>query len=180
LGAASADAVYGATAAFGLTLVTGFLVSQQSILRIVGGLFLIYLGMRTFLAPPVARSVATSAAPVTAPDSARPAQAADHIGSKGLSGAYFSTFALTLTNPLTILSFAAIFAGLGLASEERSTLAALGLVFGVFLGSATWWLFLSGLVSLFRDRFGSRVMTWVNRISGAIILGFGVAALVMR
>jgi threonine/homoserine/homoserine lactone efflux protein len=156
LGAASADAVYGSMAAFGLTLVTGFLVAQENILRIVGGLFLLYLGIRTFLSHP----------------SDEPASAER----KGLQGAYLSTFFLTLTNPLTILSFAAIFAGLGLATEERGLLAAILLILGVFLGSASWWLFLSGAVSLFRNRFDLRAMTWVNRISGSIIFGFGVAA----
>jgi len=156
LGAASADAVYGSMAAFGLTLVTGFLVAQENILRIVGGFFLLYLGIRTFLSHP----------------SNEPASAERN----GLPGAYLSTFFLTLTNPLTILSFAAIFAGLGLATEERGLLAAILLVVGVFLGSASWWLFLSGAVSLFRNRFDLRAMTWVNRISGSIIFGFGVAA----
>ena len=159
LGAASADAVYGSMAAFGLTLVTGFLVSQENILRIVGGIFLLYLGIRTFLSRP----------------SEEPASAER----KGLPGAYLSTFFLTLTNPLTILSFAAIFAGLGLATEERGLLAAILLILGVFLGSASWWLFLSGAVSLFRNRFNLRAMTWVNRISGSIIFGFGVAAFVI-
>lgn len=157
LGAASADAVYGSMAAFGLTLVTGFLVSQRNILSIIGGIFLLYLGIRTFLS--------------------RPAEEPAKVKRQGLPGAYFSTFFLTLTNPLTILSFAAIFAGLGLATEERSQSAAVLLVVGVFLGSATWWLFLSGAVSLFRERFSLKALTWVNRISGIIIVGFGLAAL---
>ncbi|HET7076819.1 MAG TPA: LysE family transporter [Chloroflexia bacterium] len=157
LGAATADATYGAVAAFGLTVVSSFLLSQQMWLRLLGGAFLCYLGVRTFLAAP-----ATEAA---------------RAGSGGLAGAYVSTFFLTITNPLTILSFAAIFAGLGLGATGADAGAALGLVLGVFLGSALWWVVLSGAVSLLRARFDLRTMRWVNRGSGLLILGFGVLSL---
>jgi len=90
---------------------------------------------------------------------------------------YASTFFLTLTNPMTIISFAAIFAGLGLASASGNYANAALLVSGVFLGSASWWLILSGLVSAFRARFQARGMQWVNRISGLVIAGFGLIAL---
>jgi threonine/homoserine/homoserine lactone efflux protein len=157
LGAATADATYGAVAAFGLTVVSSFLLSQQMWLRLLGGAFLCYLGVRTFLAAP-----ATEAA---------------RAGSGGLAGAYVSTFFLTITNPLTILSFAAIFAGLGLGATGADAGAALGLVLGVFLGSALWWVVLSGAVSLLRARFDLLTMRWVNRGSGLLILGFGVLSL---
>ena len=157
LGAATADATYGAVAAFGLTVVSSFLISQQLWLRLLGGAFLCYLGVRTFLAVP-----ATEAA---------------RAGEGGLAGAYLSTFFLTITNPLTILSFAAIFAGLGLGATGADAGAALGLVLGVFLGSALWWLLLSGVVSLLRARFDLRAMRWVNRGSGLLILSFGVLSL---
>lgn len=157
LGAASADAMYGATAAFGLTMVSTLLVNQQGWLKLVGGLFLCYLGVRTLLAPPAPSDVAG--------------------GSKNLAGNYTSTFFLTLTNPATILSFAAIFAGLGLGSQQHDYLSAGLLVLGVFSGSALWWLTLSGLVGLFRKKLNSRGLRWVNRISGLIIAGFGGAIL---
>jgi threonine/homoserine/homoserine lactone efflux protein len=155
LGAATADAIYGCIAGFGLTLVSDFLVDQQVWLRLVGGAFLLYLGIKTFLS-----KVAEEAA------SAKGA---------GLAGAYASTLFLTLTNPMTILSFVGIFAGLGLA--ESSTGGAGLTVLGVFLGSALWWLTLSGLAGLFRDRVGQGLLRWVNRISGAVVAGFGVFAL---
>jgi threonine/homoserine/homoserine lactone efflux protein len=158
LGAATADAIYGCIAGFGLTFISGFLVSQQIWLRLVGGLFLCYLGVRTLLARPAERSAAASGV--------------------GLSGIYASTFFLTLTNPMTILSFAAVFAGLGLAETGGGYLSALLLVGGVFLGSASWWLLLSGGVSLLRDRFGVSGLRWVNRFSGAAIIVFGVVALI--
>ena len=158
LGAATADATYGAVAAFGLTVVSSFLISQQMWLRLLGGAFLCYLGVRTFRVAPATEAART--------------------GGSGLAGAYVSTFFLTITNPLTILSFAAIFAGLGLGAAGADAGAALGLVLGVFLGSALWWLLLSGVVSLLRARFDLRAMRWVNRGSGLLILGFGVLSLV--
>lgn len=157
LGAATADALYGAIAGFGLTLISAFLLDQQTWIRLVGGAFLCYLGLKTFISKPAEQDVRA------------------HGGN--LISAYLSTFVLTLTNPLTILSFAAIFAGLGLGATDGDFASAGILVSGVFLGSAAWWLLLSGGVSLLRQRFDQQVMAWVNRASGVIILGFGVAAL---
>ena len=158
LGAATADALYGCVAAFGVAFISNFLVSQQTWIRIIGGLFLCYLGIKTLITKP----------------SSEPAAAK----SRGLLGAYASTFFLTLTNPMTILSFAAIFAGLGLAEQGTNYASAGVLVLGVFCGSAAWWLLLSSLVGLLREKFGPKAMQWVNRISGVIILGFGIYALV--
>jgi len=157
LGAATADAFYGCVAGFGLTFVSSFLVSQQVILSIVGGIFLCYLGVRSFLQP-------------VAEDNFQPEE-------QNLIAAYGSTFLLTLTNPMTILSFAAVFAGLGLANTGGDYGTAVILVLGVFIGSAFWWLLLSGGVSLFRKTFKPQAMRWVNRISGCILFVFGVIAL---
>jgi threonine/homoserine/homoserine lactone efflux protein len=157
LGAATADALYGAIAAFGLTFLTTFLVSQQGWLRLVGGVFLCYLGLRTFLTPPAEQAAA--------------------VAGQGRIGAYISTLFLTLTNPTTILSFVAVFSGLGLGAASGDYGTAGLVVLGVFLGSALWWLFLSGGVSLFRGRFTPCSLLWVNRLSGAIILTFGALAL---
>jgi len=158
LGAASADAIYGCIAAFGLTFISGFLVNQQTWIRLIGGAFLCYLGIRTLIT--------------------KPSQEPANIKKKNLVGTYISTFFLTLTNPMTILSFAAIFAGLGLAAENGAYASAGILVLGVFCGSSAWWLLLSGIVGLLRNRFTLQAMQWVNRISGLIILGFGIYALV--
>jgi threonine/homoserine/homoserine lactone efflux protein len=157
LGAATADAAYGCVAGFGLTFISNFLVSQQLWLRLIGGAFLCSLGLKTLLS--------------------KPAEQAAPTAGTGLAGAYASTLFLTLANPLTILSFAAIFAGLGLAASSGSYASAGVLVLGVFTGSALWWLFLSSGVGLFRDRFNPRALQWVSRISGAIITGFGLFAL---
>ncbi len=159
LGAATADATYGAVAAFGLTAISSLLVHQQTPLRIVGGLFLGYLGVRTFLAHPAT-------------------QAAKAGQRRRLLGSYLSTLGLTLTNPATIFSFIAIFAGLGWAGTRGAGYGSAALlVFGVFCGSALWWLILSTGVSLVRSRFSPRVMQWVNRLSGSIIFAFGVVAI---
>lgn len=161
LGAATADMSYGAIAAFGLTAIQQALVSQQFWLRLVGGLFLIYLGMRTLLSRPADQPAAASAP-------------------RGALSAYLSTLGLTLTNPATIISFTVIFAGLRLAETNGSVLAAALLVLGVFAGSCLWWLTLSGIVGFFRERFTPRWMLRVNRLAGTVILGFGVAALYLR
>jgi len=154
LGAATADAIYGCIAGFGLTFVSTLLISHQVWFRVVGGLFLCYLGLKAFLS--------------------RPAEQAASAKGSGLIGAYASTFFLTLTNPMTIFSFAAIFAGMGVASAGGNYLSAGVLILGVFSGSALWWLLLSGGVSFFQAKFNLRELKWVNRISGIVILLFGL------
>jgi len=156
LGAATADAAYGCVAAFGLTAISSFLVQEQAWLALLGGLFLCYLGVKTFLSQPAADST----------------QPTNH----GLLSAYFSTVLLTLTNPSTVLSFIAVFAGLGLGANA-SYPAAATLVFGVFTGSALWWLILSGGIGLLRSRVNSTWMRAVNRLSGIMLLAFGLYAL---
>jgi threonine/homoserine/homoserine lactone efflux protein len=157
LGAATADAFYGTVAAFGLTIVSSFLIEQQFWLALVGGLFLCYLGVTTLLASPATEAAKSEA--------------------QGAGGAYISTFVLTITNPMTILSFVAIFAGAGLATLGGDTLSSATIVLGVFLGSAAWWLLLSGGVSLLRSHITANVLLWVNRVAGAILVLFGVLAI---
>jgi len=157
LGAASADAVYGSIAAFGLTAISTFLINQRMWLQLAGGLFLIILGIKTFTAKPASQPVSSQ--------------------SSGLVRNYFSTFLLTLTNPITILSFAAIFAGLGLGQAEGDLSGAIQLVAGVFLGSAAWWLTLSLLVGLFKERVNHVTLQWINRGAGLIIIIFGIISL---
>lgn len=160
LGAATADALYGLVAGLGLAFVADFLVGGQIWLRLVGGLFLLYLGAKTFIAAP--------------PDAAANTRA----NARDLASAYASTFALTVTNPLTILSFGVMFAGLGLAGRGGDGYApALLLVAGVFLGSAAWWLTLSLAVGALRSKFDARRMRWVNRAAGLIIIAFGALVL---
>jgi threonine/homoserine/homoserine lactone efflux protein len=156
-GAATADAFYGSLAAFGLTALAGILVSHSAWIRLIGGLFLCYLGLTTLRARPQERAASSS--------------------SQGLARAYASTVFLTITNPATIISFGAIFAGLGLVGNRAGYASAGLLVLGVFSGSLLWWFILSGCLSLFRQRFSTVGLRWVNVISGVTIMLFGLAAL---
>ncbi len=157
LGAATADAVYGLVAGLGLTLAARAWLQQSDWLRPVGAVFLCYLGVRTFFN--------------------RPAEQAAAVTGRGLAGAYFSTLALTLTNPLTILSFAAVLAGLGLAGQGGGYAPAALLVVGVFCGSAAWWMLLTTVASQLRGRVGPATLGWVNRVAGVVLVVFGAAAL---
>ncbi len=160
MGAATADAFYGCAAAFGLTWMSELLVDQQHWLHLVGGLFLVYLGARTFLDKPVETAHSTA---IPIPTS--------------LARSYASTFALTLANPMTILSFAAIFAGLGAGESGGGYALAPILVAGVFAGSTLWWLLLSMGVGIVYSKLEPVALRWINRASGVLILGFGVVAL---
>ena len=157
LGAATADALYGAVAGLGLTAVSSLLLAGRGWLRLVGGLLLLALGARTFFAAPAA--AAGPAPPAGAP--------------RGLLRQYASTFLLTVTNPATILSFTAAFGALGLVTR----VAAGALVAGVFAGSAAWWLLLAGATSRLRGRLPPNALAWINRGSGLILGAFGALAL---
>ncbi len=157
-GIATADALYAAFAAFGVTVVAKFLVSFQDPLRIIGGLALVWLGGRAIRSGVAARSA-------DAPDSRR------------LGVLYSSAVGLTLTNPLTIMAFAAVFASAGLVAQAG--IASAGIVTaGVALGSLAWWLALTTGVWAVRQAVSERVMLWINRISGGLLVAFGVLAVI--
>lgn len=156
LGAATADGFYGCIAALGLTFISNLLIEHQIGLRLIGGLFLCYLGWQTFRSSPSDKEA--------------------KIDGKTLWRAYISTLFLTLTNPLTILSFAAIFAGLGAGTTYAQGLALL-LVLSVFSGSALWWCILVTGISLMKHKITPHRLRWINRISGIILSGFGFLAL---
>jgi threonine/homoserine/homoserine lactone efflux protein len=155
LGAATADAAYGAVAALGLTAVSGALAGGSVWLRIGGGLFLCAIGLRTMRA--------------------RPAEAAASADRSSLGRAFVTSLALTISNPMTIVSFAAMMAGAGVVASGP---AAAAFVPAVFVGSALWWVLLSGGVALFRSRVTPTVLRRINCASGLMLLAFGVAALV--
>lgn len=157
LGAATADACYGIIAGFGLTSISAFLLSQKTVISLIGGIFLAYLGIKAFIVPPATETA-----------DCKPT---------GTLNAYASTFALTFTNPMTILAFMAVFAGLGIVSANNSYAEALALVMGIFLGSALWGLVLTGTVSLLRGKVNPTSMRWINILSGVIILAFAIGIL---
>ncbi len=156
LGAAVADMLYGIIAASGLTLISDFLLKEQLWLRLIGGGFLIYLGGKTFFSKTTEKM-----------------HAASH---KSLLSDFVSTFFLTITNPMTILAFLAVFAALGLGYAPGQYSQAIFLVLGIFLGSALWWIILSEGVTLFRKKVSQRVMIWINRLAGIVIAVFGLIA----
>ena len=158
LGAAVADAAFAAVVAFGLTFVSDFLATWQDWLRLGGGLLLLGLGARTLIAP------------------MHPPEGADRP--RGLVGDLASTFALTVTNPITLLSFVGVFAALGVSGGDGNRIEADMLVAGVFLGSALWWLALSAGVSLFRETMEALYLHRIHHVSGALILAFGIGVLV--
>ncbi len=159
LGAAMADAVYGLAAALGLFAVASFLFEYQAVFRLLGGIYLFHLGWKTFFSPPVAAH-----------------QSAVLEQRKELWSSYASAFVLTIINPMTMMSFVAAFAGLGIRESAVFSEAAL-LVGGIFGGSLLWWALLSAAVSLLRGKFTSGAMLIVNRFSGLVIALFGVYAL---
>lgn len=161
-GAACADGVYGAVAALGLTFISFFLLKHQTIIHLTGGIFLLYLGSKIFFSRPVAGTK-------------------QKVPHKSLLHIYTSSFFLTLTNPMTILSFMGIFAGLGLGSTYHEYLPALMLVVGVIFGSLAWWLILSSSIALiFHKKLTGNVLHRINQLSGLIIFVFGVIALIYR
>jgi threonine/homoserine/homoserine lactone efflux protein len=157
LGAATADMMYGLIAGFGLTVISDFLIGQHLWIQLVGGLFLCYLGIRTF--------------------TSKTTYSSDQPSVNNILSSYFSVLLQTITNPMTILSFTAIFAGLGIASTESNGISALFLVTGVFIGSALWWIFLSTGVGLIKDRLNSNLLSTINRLSGITIVLFGLISL---
>jgi len=156
LGAATADALYGAMAGFGLTFLSNLLIGHQSWLHLIGGGLLCIIGAKTFLS--------------------KPTEQGGSIDGDSLWHAYLSTFFLTLTNPMTILFFVAIFAGLGVVNASDHYASAGIMVSGVFIGSAMWWLVLSGFTGFLQGLFNVKRLVWLNRISGLIIIGFGLFA----
>ena len=157
LGVASGDALYGLIGGLGLSLVTNFLVGQQLWLRSIGGGVLIYLGVKAFVSP-TALNAAEEQAPSTA----------------GYLKAYSSIFLLTLSNPMTIIFFAGIYAGLGEIGIGSGWANAGMFALGILFGSLAWWVVLVSSVSALRSRFNPHLLSKLNRVSGVIIAGFGV------
>jgi threonine/homoserine/homoserine lactone efflux protein len=156
-GAATADLFYGCVASFGLTVISDMLISQRIWIRLVGGALLLFLGIRTFRA--------------------QPADPKFQIHSSGIVRSYLTTVFLTLTNPLTIFAFIAVFAALGLGNRLGYFSASV-LVAGVFISSCLWFIFLSSGVILFRKKLELGGLLWVNRIAGILIIISGVYAIV--
>jgi threonine/homoserine/homoserine lactone efflux protein len=151
LGAATADAIYGLLAAFGTNAITSEMMAHQRLLQLIAALFVAFMGISTLRAP-VARRAAEKHA-------------------FGVLRSWLSTFALTIVNPATILSFAALFATM--VSPGSST-SPWWLVTGVFLGSMAWWLFLSTIVDRTRSALSPVRLRLINVVAGCVLVGFAV------
>ncbi len=157
LGVATADALAAGIAALGISFVEEFLSDHQIILRLVGGIFLVYLGLTIYQTKPKRQPPPSSV--------------------NGLLPAYATTFFLTFSNPVTIFSFIAIYAGWHVESMSGRYVSAAVLTSGVFIGSALWWIALFIGLTAFREKFSLRIVGWIQRVSGALIAGFGLVVL---
>ena len=158
LGAATADAVFGIIAGFGLTVISDWLINYQLWLRAAGGCYLLYIGGRAAVAEP-------------------PTELESEPDPESLLRHFASTFALTVTNPITVLAFLGIFTAIGFSGAQATFGRASILVLGVWSGSLLWWLALSFGVGHVRHSIEPRHLGWISRGSGAILLFSGAALL---
>ncbi|MCZ6453249.1 MAG: LysE family transporter, partial [Alphaproteobacteria bacterium] len=162
LGAAFGDAIYGAIAAFGISAIQLWIADHQAGLRTIGGIILLILAAKTLFV----RSRRTTQTKV------------GKVHTESLPQDFISTFLLAITNPITMLVFAGLFATLGVTDAGDSVDNAALLVTGVFLGSALWWFALAFTANLARPYLDGGYQTWVSRISAAILIGFAGYALI--
>lgn len=156
-GAGIADTIFGALAAFGLTFIADFLLRNDFYLRLAGGLLLLVIGLHSlFKHIKITRSPPTVA---------------------GIAGDALSTFILTITNPITILTFSPVFLAVGAVVTEGDLAAAWTLILGVFVGSMLWWVLLCSLSALFRHKLSENALVIINRVSGCLIIFFGIVVL---
>jgi threonine/homoserine/homoserine lactone efflux protein len=153
LGAAVADAVYGAVGAYGVTALMTVLQGLRVPLVLGGGAFLLWLAWRTWRAEPASAQAAVMAPPALWPS-------------------FVSTFALTLSNPATVLSFMAIFGAL--AAQRQDVASPAVMVAGVLVGSALWWFALCAALGRLRQRFDARAQRWVGRVSALMLAAFAL------
>lgn len=158
--AATADTFFAIVAAFGISTVQNFIESQQFYLRIGGGIILLVLGLNFFLTNPVIQV------------------RKQRNKNNNLWSDYVSVFLLTLSNPLTVFVFGAIFASFGIIPKESKWYEMLVLVAGIFIGASAWWNVLVSIIDIFRKKFHLRRLWWMNKIMGVIISSFGIFALI--
>jgi threonine/homoserine/homoserine lactone efflux protein len=162
LGAAAADALYGAVAAFGATIISEFLINERNWLQRIGGVILILMGLRLRMMKP------------------KPRENSINGNGKGLTGDFLSTLMLTLTNPMTFVAFAAVFTTMGIGVVRGRPILTAELVGGVFLGSALWWIILCGGAHLLRSHFDFRKLVTINRATGVFVIAVGVVYVLLQ
>ena len=158
MGAASADFFYASVTAFGLGYVINTVQTHELLLQIIGGIFLLCIGLKIYFDNPI-RQIRQ--------------RRQGRVSKTGLLGDYLSLFFLTVSNPITVVVFMAVFAGMSVFGESSSLLGELLVVIGVLLGGGVWWYTLSTLVNIFRKKFRLRVLITINRVSGLVITILG-------
>ena len=159
LGVATADGFYAALATFGVAALTTAFVAGRRPLALIGGVILVLLGARILM------------------ERRRASEATPPVTGRGQAWAYVSTLGVTITNPATIISFAALAATLGLGTGG-SFVRPMLVVIGVLLGSAAWWFILVIGASLLRSRLTPRVVGWISTVSGLAIAVLGILAVI--
>jgi threonine/homoserine/homoserine lactone efflux protein len=159
LGAAAADTIFAIIAGFGITFIISFIREQQLYFQIIGGIIVIFLGIHIFYTNPVRQL------------------RMQRMNRNKLSQDFFTVFLLTITNPMAVFFFLAMFAGINIGDESLSLFDMSNLVLGVFSGAAAWWFTLSAIVNLLRHRFRLKIIWWMNKVAGVIIFLLGIAAI---
>ncbi|MCF8390319.1 MAG: LysE family transporter [Bacteroidales bacterium] len=158
LGASAADAVFAIIAGFGISYIISFVKTQHIYFQIIGGVIVLFLGIHIFYTNPV-RQVRLQ-----------------RMNKNKLHHDFLSVFFLTITNPLAILLFLAMFAGINISGYEINAFGLSSLVGGVLAGSGGWWYLLSFVISIFRERIRLRNIWWMNKVAGVIVFGLGILA----
>jgi len=159
MGAASADTIFAAIAGFSLSFIISFIQEQQVFFQAVGGLIVFGLGIKIFYTNPVR-------------------QLRRHKRKQNnLLEDYLSVLLVTITNPLAVFLFIALFASLGVVVEGENILLSLVATSGVLIGAMLWWYILTTLVDIFRDKFRLKQLWWINKLSGAVIFTLGAVAI---
>lgn len=161
MGAATADLFYATAAAFGLGFIMDTVNEHSLALQISGGIFLMFLGMRTYLANPLKRI-----------------KAKKNVSRKGLIEDFLSLFFLTVSNPVAIIVFMGVFAGISVFGEKPSSLMQSLVLVGVLIGGGLWWYTLTSLINIFRKRFRLRLIVRINKIAGIIIAILGLLLII--
>ncbi|HQN92697.1 MAG TPA: LysE family translocator [Prolixibacteraceae bacterium] len=161
LGAASADALYAIVAGFSISFIIDFITQYQDIIKVVGGAFLLFIGVKLFITNP-----------------AKVMRKQMKQKNKGLWGDFLSSFGLTFSNPITLFVFIAVFAGFGLIDSDYKYVSILVLISSVFFGASLWWFSLTFLVSIFRNKIKMRRLLAINKVAAVLIFGFGLFVIV--
>lgn len=159
LGAASADIIFAIIAGFGLTIIINFIQERQFYFQILGGLFVLYIGLRIFYTNPVKQL------------------RLQRLNKPPLSQDFVSVFLLTLSNPMAIFLFIAIMAAIKVANDSLSIFEILTLTAGIAGGTILWWFILASIANRFRKRIRLRSIWWMNKITGTVVVLFGIVVL---